>query len=251
MKRILFTNQKGGVGKTTLTREIGLYLGKTGKRILFVDCDPQGNLSKSLVETEPERGLFEALDGEAINLCRVSETVSLLAGSVRLALLEKRLLGELDAYSRLSDLFENEVFRDFDFILLDTPPSLGILTVNALAACEGLVVPMSPALYSLQGTNDLMQTVSKVRKSLNPGLELVGVIINAFDSVPVITRQIKSEIEEAFGEKVFPVVVSKSIRIEEAIALKVGVSVIDQKHKVAGEIKSISEELLSRCGVPV
>ncbi|MBN1615825.1 MAG: ParA family protein [Spirochaetales bacterium] len=249
MNRILFTNQKGGVGKTTLTREIGLSLGKEGFEVLFVDCDPQGNLSKSLIEENLQAGgLFEALDGDGLELRFVNEHVRLLSGGVKLSLLEKRLLGEVDAYSRLSELFEVEELRRFDFMLIDTPPSLGVLTINALAASEYLVIPMSPALYSMQGTNDLMMTVSKVRKSLNPDLELLGVIINAFDSVPVITRQIRTEIEEAFGEKVFETALSKSIRIEEAIARKKGIAEIDGKHKIVGEISSIAEELLVRIG---
>src|SRR5208337_368153 len=134
------------------------------------------------------------------------------------------------------------------------PPSLGVLTGNALTASDWLVIPMNPSLYSMQGTNDLMATFSKVRKNFNPGLQLLGVIVNAFDSVPSITKQILGEIREAFGEKVFTSVLSKSIKIEEAIASKSGVASTAlgnrkkgaRPSKIAEEVKAIGEELILR-----
>ena len=177
--------------------------------------------------------------------------LSILTGDWRLTLLEKSLIGEIDAYTRIRDLVSEEPFSGFDFIFLDTPPSLGVLTVNALAAAAHLVIPMNPSLYSMQGTNDLMRTVSKVRSALNPDLALLGVIINAYDSLPVITRQIREEIERAFAEKVFATALSKSIRIEEAIAQKKGV--IHHKHlgssRVREEVILLGNELLARLGV--
>lgn len=247
-KKIIFSNQKGGVGKTTVCRELGISLAQAGHRVLFVDCDPQGNLTKSI--SEDGEGLYEALMGENPSPCEISENLSLLKGNIRLSLLEKNLLGEIDAYSRLTDYLEsNSLFINFDFILFDTPPSLGILTVNALAAADYLVVPVSCRLYSMQGTNDLMATVSKVRKNLNPDIRLLGVVINNFDRVPVISRQIKAEIEDAFGEVVFESVLSKSIRIEEAIASKSGVSQMGDAvgGRVKEELLSLTQELLGRC----
>ncbi len=248
---IVFSNQKGGVGKTTCTRELGIYLASTslntsstiGRRILLIDCDPQANLSKSLVE-EPEAGLYEALTGHCFELKEISLNLSLLAGDIKLAGLEKSLIGELDAYTRMRELLEQGSFQKFDYILIDSPPSLGVLTINALTAANHLVIPMNPAIYSLQGTNDLMATVAKVRKNLNPELELTGVIINAFDQIPVITRQIKEEIISSFGEKVFRTSISKTIKIEEAIAGRHGV--ILKESKVSEEIKLIGAELMER-----
>ena len=246
-KAVIFSNQKGGVGKTTLTRELGIYVASLGHGVLLVDCDPQGNLTKSLVENT-EGGLYEALTGEGLRLTAVDERLSLLAGDFRLALLEKSLIGEIDAYSRLRALFSDSTIAAFDYIFLDTPPSLGVLTVNALAASDHLVVPMNPSLYSMQGTNDLLRTVSKVHANLNPGLSLLGVIINAFDSVPTITRQIRSEIESSFGDKVFTTVLSKSIKLEEAIASRKGVIHHGNlgASRTAAEVKALGNELLSR-----
>ena len=249
MKTIVFSNQKGGVGKTTTTRELGIYLAEKSFRVLLIDADPQANLSKSLVDI-PGYGLFEALTGGDYEPEEVKPCLFLLSGGMKLASLEKSLIGELDAFTKLKELFSGERFQAYDFILIDSPPSLSILTGNALTASDWLIIPMNPSLYSMQGTNDLMATVAKVRKNFNPGLQLLGVIINAFDSNPVITRQIVEEIRTAFGEKVFATPLSKSIRIEEAIALKSGVisrpRVDGRPSKAAEEIKAIGEELLNR-----
>jgi chromosome partitioning protein len=247
---LIFSNQKGGVGKTTLTRELGIYVASLGHAVLLVDCDPQGNLTKSMIEGT-DGGLYEALTGDGLPPLKLDERLSLFAGDFRLALLEKSLIGEIDAYSRLRALLSDAKLAAFDFIFLDTPPSLGVLTVNALAAADHLVIPMNPSVYSMQGTNDLLRTVSKVRGNLNPALSLLGVIINAFESVPTITRQIRSEIEASFGEKVFATVLSKSIKLEEAIASRKGV--IHHTHlgesRAATEVKALGEELLSRLEV--
>lgn len=248
MKTVIFSNQKGGVGKTTLTRELGVYLASIGHRILLVDCDPQGNLTKSLLDGS-DGGLYDALStADVIPPLKLDEKLSIYAGDFRLALLEKSLIGEIDAYSRLRALLVSPDVGAFDCIFLDTPPSLGVLTVNALAAAAHLVVPMNPSLYSMQGTNDLLRTVSKVRANLNPTLSLLGVIINAYDSIPTITRQIRGEIESSFHGKVFSTVLSKSIRLEEAIASRQGV--IHHKHlgasRAADEVRALGDELLSR-----
>jgi len=248
---IVFSNQKGGVGKTTCTREISIWLASKGHKTLIIDTDPQANLSKSLVDpvsstgqVYPGFGLYEALTGAEYEPEEVKRNLWLLSGNVKLASLEKQLVAELDAYTRMRDLLLEEKYFEYDFILIDSPPSLGVLTVNALTASDFLIIPMNPSLYSMQGTNDLMATVSKVRKNYNPNLSLLGVIINAFDSIPSITRQIKKEIEETFKSKVFKTAISKSIQIEEAIASKKGFTT--GKTKVSEEIKAIGKELITR-----
>jgi chromosome partitioning protein len=241
---IVFFNQKGGVGKTTLTRELGIYLATQNRSVLVIDLDPQANLTRSLTDEE-HPGCHEALSGQCFEIAEVQPNLSLLSGDIKMAMLEKSLIAEIDAYTRMKELLEHESFSPFEYILIDSPPSLGVLTVNALTAAEYLIIPMNPSLYSMQGTNDLMTTVQKVKKSLNADLKLLGVIINAFDSIPVITRQIKEEIQNSFMDKVFTSVLSKSIKIEEAIARQNGVITL-QKGKVKDEIIQIGEELLSR-----
>jgi chromosome partitioning protein len=248
---VIFSNQKGGVGKTTLCRELGVYFASRDLHVLLVDCDPQGNLSMSLTENEhPVPGLYEALEGGAVNIQKLDDKLSLLSGDFRLASLEKSLVGELDAYDRLKELFASQLFTGYDLILVDTPPSLGVLTGNALAAGKHIVIPMRPALYSMQGTNDLVKTIAKVRKTLNPDLNLLGVIINGFDSIPVIVKEIRKEIEESFGDKMFETALSETIKLEEAIAEKVGVIHLKKldKSRAKEEIQRIGAELLVRLG---
>jgi chromosome partitioning protein len=246
----IFSNQKGGVGKTTLARELGVYVSTRGFHVLLVDADPQGNLSKSLLPEDFTGGLYDALEGNAIAVKALSSNLAILAGDFRLSTLEKSLVGEIDAFGRLRELFETEHFRKYDHIFVDTPPSLGVLTGNALAAGDHILIPMRPALYSMQGTNDLMKTIAKVKKTINPGLNLLGVIINGFDSQPVIVREIRKEIEENFGDKVFSTVLSQTIKLEEAIAERTGV--IHLKHLAKShakeEVERIGAELLVRLG---
>jgi len=243
-RKIAISNQKGGVGKTTISREIGIYLASTGKKVLLVDVDPQGNLTKSLVETIPP-GLYEAFTGNQFELLEVKRNLYILSGSIKLAAIEKSLIGEIDAYVRMKGILHDERFNKFDYIIMDCPPSLGLLTVNALTASDSLIIPMSPALYTMQGANDLLETMMKVKENLNPSLSFLGVIINAFDSIPIITRQIRNEIEESFGQRVFNQSLSKSIKIEEAIARRDGLIEL-QRGKVKDEIILIGEELIKR-----
>jgi chromosome partitioning protein len=256
---IIFSNWKGGVGKSTLNRELGVWFSTEGFKVLLVDIDPQGNLTKGLTkdtlalgasgaEIAKEQGLHDALNDETVHFKELGENLNLLSGDIRLAGLEKHLMGEMDAYSRLKELLEGEEFKGYDLIFLDTPPSLGVLTINALSASDYLIIPMNPSVYSMQGTNDLLDTVAKVRKSLNPELSILGVIINCYDGRPIIHQEVKREIEENFKDKVFQVLLSKSVKIEEAIALKEGVVKIASMKgsKTDKEIRALGGELLLR-----
>jgi chromosome partitioning protein len=246
MTKIIFTNQKGGVGKTTITRELGIELARRGVRVLLIDSDPQGNLSKSLLDDEEagRAGLYEAFEEARVETAEVKPGLLLLSGDARLAALEKRYLGDVDAYGKLSALFEEDVIPGYDLVLIDSPPSLGIMTLGGLAASDFFVIPVRPALYSLQGTNDLLNSVAKVKKSLNPELELLGVIINDFLSGPVISRQLCQEIGDGFGDRVFSTIVSRTVKVEEAIAERVGV--VERDGKIAAEIRALADEFLAR-----
>jgi chromosome partitioning protein len=243
---VIFTNQKGGVGKTTITRELGIALSMKGFKTLLIDSDPQGNLTKSLIDREVS-GLYDALEGSSPSVEEVRPGLSLLAGDSRLAALEKRYLGEVDAYEKLSGILSSFPENLYDLTLIDSPPSLSIMTLNGLAAASHFVIPLRPALYSLQGTNDLLSSVAKVRKSLNPELELLGVTLNDYLAGPIISRQIKEEIDGGFGVKVFKTVISRTVKVEEAIASRKGV--VEEKSKVAEEIERLAEEFIERLAI--
>jgi len=247
MKTVIFTNQKGGVGKTTLCRNIGWQLAAKRYKVLLIDADGQGNLTKSFTDEEVP-GLYEALTGSGIHFHEIRENLSLLSGGSKLSLLEKQLASEIDGYTRLSELIGTPNFEGFDLIFIDSPPSLGMLTANGLAAASYLLIPMNASLFSMQGTNYLLETVAKVTKTFNQDLSLLGVVINTFEVVPVISRQIREEIIESFGEVMFKTVIHKSIKIEEAVALQCGVTEFTGSgtQKVKEEIEALSAELIVR-----
>jgi chromosome partitioning protein len=246
MKIISVSNQKGGAGKSTTSRELSIYLANTGFKVLIIDTDPQGNISKSLTDKEFS-GLYEALSGSNFEIREVKENLFLLYGDKKLSVLEKNLLGEVDAHIRLKELLKQILFKDFDFVIIDTPPSLGVLTLNALAAADYLITPMNPAVYTMHGTNDLITTISKVKANLNSELQFLGIVINAYDARPVIYRQIKAEIEESFKSLVFKSVIHKSIKIEEAIAGFKGVIELEEC-KIKDQVFAFGEEFLNRIG---
>jgi chromosome partitioning protein len=241
---LLFANQKGGVGKTTCCRELGIYFASLGKKILFIDADPQGNLTNGLIINDNKNGLFEALTNQQFEFKKYSDNIYILSGDSRLTGLSKSLVGEIDAYTRLKAVLQDEKFKDFDYIFIDSLPGFDALTINCLTACTDVIIPMSPAEYTLQGTNDLLLSISKIKTNFNPEIKITGVIINAFDSRPVITREIREEIQGVFGDKVFNTAISKTIRIEEAISQKKGIIYLNEKAKE--EITSIGNELLQR-----
>ena len=243
-KVIIFANQKGGVGKTTCCRELGIYFASIGKRILFIDADPQGNLTNGLITNNNKNGLFEALTGGEYIFKKYSDNIYIFSGDSRLTGLSKSLVGEIDAYTRLKTVLQDDRFKVFDYIFIDSLPGFDTLTINCLTACSDVIIPMSPAEYTLQGTNDLLMSISKIKTNYNPEIKITGVIINAYDSRPIITREIKEEIQGVFGEKVFDAVFSKTVKIEEAIAEKKGIIYLNAKARE--EITSIGNELLGR-----
>jgi chromosome partitioning protein len=245
---VIFANQKGGVGKTTLCREMGIYFSSIGMKILFLDGDPQGNLTNGLIENNNKSGLYEALTGEKFELKKYSDNLYILSGDNRLTGLSKSLVGEIDAYTRLREVLEDQRFKEFDYIFIDSRPAFDALTINGFTSATDVIIPMSPAEYTLQGTNDLLSSISKVKNNFNPEIKITGIIINSYDPRPVITREIREEIIGVFGDKVFGTALSKTIKIEESIASKIGVIYLSNIYntKVREEVTLIGNELLKR-----
>lgn len=246
---IAVANQKGGIGKSTTARELGFFLDKEGRRTLIIDADQQGNLSKGITRDDT-RGLYDAVTGNEYRIQAIRDNLFLLPGEQRLAGLEKALLGEVDVYTRLRDTLGPVLSGSYDYVLIDCPPNLGVLTINALALAGYVLIPMVPALYSMQGTNDLLETIRKVRTNLNPGLDILGIVIDMYDPRAHIVKEITAEIEGGFGDKVFCTRLCQSKKVEEAIAEQTGL-VYMNKSKIGGEIALLGSEILSRLEGPV
>ena len=250
-KIISVANQKGGVGKTTTTVNLAACLAKQGQRVLIVDIDPQGNATSGLgVDKHQERAsIYEVLVGEADSPDAVIHTqvqnLDLLPSSIALAGAEVEMVSMMAreyvlqrALSSLSDRF--------DFILMDCPPSLGLLTVNALAASDCVLVPIQCEFYALEGLTQLMNSVHLVRKHLNPHLELLGVVLTMFDTRTNLSSQVSEEVRRFFAEKVFETVIPRNIRLAEAPSYGQPILQYDARCPGAEAYLALSDEVLAR-----
>ena len=217
------TNQKGGVGKTTTSINLAAALARKGQRTLLVDLDPQGHSTLSFLDHETiARSIYDVLvepDVAAAEIIRptTDEYLHVAPARISLAKLEGKLLGEFDGHYRLRDELKS-IVKNYEFIVIDTPPTLGLLTVNALVFATHLLVPIQSSYLSLEGTDDLLETVDRIRKQVNRRLQLLGVLITLHDNRTILGRDVVAQVREVFGEKVFQTIISKSVRLEESPA---------------------------------
>ncbi|RMG43275.1 MAG: ParA family protein [Acidobacteria bacterium] len=248
---LAIANQKGGVGKTTTAINLAAALANKGHRTLLIDLDPQGNASLSYLELEAIKlSTYELLTDPAITLEDVIQTCqveNLFIAPARLALakVEPALAGQLDAHFRLKDKLE-PARSSFDFAIIDTPPTLGMLTVNALIAATHLLVPIQSSYFALEGTDDLLETYERIRLRANPDLQLLGVLVTIHDRRTVLARDIDRQIQEVFGDKVFKTRISKNVRLEESPAYKQPIFTFAPSSRGAEEYYRLSEEVLER-----
>jgi len=247
---IAIANQKGGVGKTTTAINLSAALAMRGKKTLLVDLDPQGNSSITFLDIRSlERSMFDVLsDGtplpDIIKSSRV-ENLDLAPSRISLAKLEAKLVGEIDGHFRLKDRLASLDGR-YDFVVIDTPPALGLITVNALVAATHLLIPVQSSYFALEGTDDLLETVEKIRSRPNPELKLLGAVITLHDRRTTLSRDVQKAIGEVFGERVFETTISKSIRLEESPAHRESIFTFAPQSSGAYEYYRLCEEVIER-----
>jgi chromosome partitioning protein len=248
---IAVANQKGGVGKTTTAINLSAGLAMLGKRVLLADLDPQANSTLTFLEHGvPGGSVYELLTDpstspeECITPTRV-ENLSILPSRIALAKIESKLIGEFDAPFRLKDRFD-PLRSNYDFIVIDTPPTLGLITVNALVAASHLIIPIQSSYFALEGTEDLLETVEKVKQRPNPNLQVLGVVVTLHDKRTTLARDIYSQICGVFGDKVFDTVITKSVRLEESPAYKEPIFTFAPASSGATEYASLCQEVIRR-----
>ncbi|MGA9774171.1 MAG: ParA family protein [Blastocatellia bacterium] len=248
---IAIANQKGGVGKTTTAINLSAALAKSGKKVLLIDLDPQGNSSLSFLDHNAiDQSIYDVLtesDSRPEDVIKSTSIPGLdvLPSRINLAKFESKLIGEFDAPFRLKDRIDG-IIKSYDYTLIDTPPTLGLITVNALVASDYVLVPIQPSYFALEGTDDLLETVEKVKARPNPRLQVLGVVITLLDKRTTLARDIQEQIRAVFGDKVFSTVISKSVRLEESPAYKETIFTFAPTSSGAIEYSSLCDEVMSR-----
>jgi len=249
---IAITNQKGGVGKTTTALNVSAALALLGNRILLVDTDPQAHSTVSVL-ADPSRhpkSLYDILmhpeeQFESIIAQSTIPGLDIAVSRISMAKLEPSLLGEIDGHFRLKDALEP--MRDkYNHIVIDTPPTLGLITLNSLVAATHILIPIQASYLCLEGTDDLLETIDKVKKVANPDLQILGILVTLHDRRTNISKDVVKRIRKVFGRLVFKTVISKSVKLEESPAYKESIFTYAPHSVGAIQYQEIAEEIIKR-----
>ena len=254
-KAIAIFNQKGGVGKTTTNINLGACLALKGKRVLMLDIDPQGNTTSGIgvSKKELEYTVYELLiednfDPRDAVLHTSVENLDLIPANVDLAGAEIEMV-QLEGREKRLQKAIDKIRNDYDYIFIDCPPSLGLLTINSLSAVESVLIPIQCEFYALEGVSQLMSTIELVRKNLKPDLEVEGVVLSMFDGRTNLSIQVVQEVKKYFGAKVYSTVIPRNIRLAEAPSFGMPIVEYDPRSKGAEAYREFAEEFREREGV--
>ncbi|MCR4641898.1 MAG: AAA family ATPase [Lachnospiraceae bacterium] len=250
-KIIAITNQKGGVGKTTTAVNLTACLAELGKRVLLIDTDPQGNATSgfSINKVEQENTIYELLLGEVgIRECIVKDVlpgVSVIPANVNLAAAEIELIGIENKEFILKKEVEY-IMDDFDYIIIDCPPALNTLTLNAMTTASSVIVPIQCEYLALEGLSDLIQTINLVRERLNPVLDLEGIVFTMFDSRTVLSSQVVENVSQHFPDKIYNTRIPRNVRLSEAPSFGQPITVYDTRSTGAESYRRLAAEVAGR-----
>jgi chromosome partitioning protein len=251
MKTIAVVNQKGGVGKTTTAINVAAYIARSGKKVLLVDLDPQGNATSGfgVDKYESENSTYNVLvDNVAISNVRHStseEKVDILPSNHNLSGAEIDLVGVPKREFILSNALR-EVADEYDITIIDCPPSLGLLSINGLVAADYVLVPVQTEYYAMEGMGQLVQTIQRIQQSLNPTLSILGVVLTMYDSRTSLSEQVRTEVERVFGDLVFKTVIPRNVRLAEAPSHGEPIASYDKWSKGARSYKALAKEVMHR-----
>jgi len=252
MKTICIFNQKGGVGKTTTNINLCSYLAMLGKKVLTIDIDPQGNTTSGLGFDKNEIGLsiYDLLTSDisirdTIKECELVNNLYLVPSTMELAGAEVELINRSNRENILKEKLK-EIEGEFDYIFIDCPPSLGILTINALSAASSVLTPIQCEFYALEGVGQLVSTIGLVKKSLNKELEIEGIILSMYDNRTKLCNEVVSEVKKYFNDKVYKTTLPRNIRLAEAPSFGLPIMLYDDKCKGAVAYEQLANEFLDR-----